>query len=149
MQVKGTALLNPGTTDQIWGLLKDFTDGIEADKEQVKNGSGSTVSVIYSDEREKVSATYTPLAAAGSSDPPKLGPKDLIGKELSVALAKGGSTITMIIEGAERAGSQGGAPSFKIDGYYYPEISNAPTSGSGQSEENNDGDGDGDGNSEG
>ena len=121
--VKGTALLNPGTADQTWGLLKDFTEGIEGDKEPVKDGDGDSVSVLYTDARKKVSATYTPLAAAGSSDPPKMSASDLIGSTLSFTGAKGGTAITIIIEGAELSGSQGKAPSFKIDGYYYPHVS--------------------------
>ena len=121
--VKGTGLLNPGTTDQAWGLLKDFTKGTEGDKEEVKNGVGDVVSVLYTNARQKVSATFTPLAAAGTSDPPKLDAQGLIGKVLAIALEKGGSSLDVIIEGAELSGSQGAAPSFKIDGYYYPEVS--------------------------
>lgn len=122
MKVKGTALLNPGTTDQVWGLLKDFTKGNEGDKETIKDGEGDTVSLLYTDARVKVSATYTPLAAAGSDDPPKMDADDLIGCSLEVALEKGGSSLTIIIEGSELSGTQGGAPSFKIDGYYYPKV---------------------------
>jgi len=120
--VKGTALLNPGTHDEAWGLLKDFTKGHEADKEAIKNGKGSTVSLLYSDQRTKVSATYTPLAAAGSSDPPKMEAKDLIGSTLSFTGENGGTPILIHIDDAELSGSQGKAPSFKISGYYYPDV---------------------------
>lgn len=123
IKAKGTALLNPGTHDEAWGLLKDFTEGTEGDKEQVKNGDGDTVSLLYTDARKKVSATFTPLAAAGTTDPPKMSATDLIGSTLSFTGAKGGTAINIIIEGAELSGSQGKAPSFKIDGYYYPHVS--------------------------
>ncbi len=121
--VKGTAVLNPGTHDETWGLLKDFSKAHEADKEAVKDGNGDTVSLLYTDQRTKVSGTFTPLAAATSSDPPKMSAEDLIGSTLSFTGANGDTAITIFIEGAELSGSQGKAPSFKIDGYYYPHVS--------------------------
>jgi len=127
--VKGTALLNPGTHDETWGLLKDFTKGHEADKEVVKDGNGNTVSVLYTDARTKVSGTFTPLAAATSTQPPKMDAASLIGSTLSFTGEAEGTAITIYIEGAELSGSQGKAPSFKIDGYYYPNVSSSGSGG--------------------
>lgn len=117
--VKGTALLNPGTKDESWGLLKDFTKTSECDKEEVMNGKGDVVSLIYTKVRQKVSATYTPLASGGG--PVSQDAETLIGSTLQLSL-DGNSNITIYVENAELSGTQGGAPSFKIEGYYYPEV---------------------------
>lgn len=121
IQVKGTALLKAGLDDVAWGLIKDYTEGTEGDKEEVKNGQGNVVSVLYTNPRRKVSATFAPLAAAQSTDPPKLTAQELIGKSLSLGGPNG--SVTIFIESAELSGTQGGAPSFKVEGYYYPYVS--------------------------
>ena len=120
--VKGTAIMNPGTLDATWGLLKDYNCGTEADKEQIKDGDGDTVAVLYTDVRQKVTATFTPLAAAAVTDPPKMDAEDLIGSKLSFTPATGGTVIDIMIDSAELSGTQGKASSFKIEGYKYRKI---------------------------
>ena len=122
--VKGTALLNPGTKDATWGLMKDYTEGNESNKEEIPDGDGDTVSVLYTNVRKKFSATFTPLAAAQSTDPPKMAAEDLIGSKISLPKPDG-TVMEFLVDSSEFSGTQGGAPSFKIEGYKYRKISMA------------------------
>lgn len=119
MKQKGKAVLNPGTVDEVWGLCDDIEIGNEADKEQVKNGDGDTVGLIYTDKRRKVSGNYTPLAEGATGGP--VTKDDLIGEELELKLP-GEKTIKIIVDEASLKHTRGTIPTFSISGYYYPNL---------------------------
>lgn len=119
MKQTGKAVLNPGTVDEVWGLCDDFEVAPEADKEQVKNGDGSTVGLIFTDERTKYSGNYTPLADA-SGDSPVI-KDDLIGSELEVSL-HGNKKVKIIVETASLKFKRGGVSTFAVEGYHYPKM---------------------------
>lgn len=121
---KGTAVLTPGTkgADTAWGLCSNFQKAGEADKEQVKAGDGQTVGLLFTDVRTKYTMEFTPLAAAESTDPPKMEPDDLIGSKLTVNRPDG-TTVDIVVESAEWGNSRGGLPTFKVEGYNYPGVS--------------------------
>lgn len=120
MKQKGKAVLNPGTKDEAWGLCDDLEIGQEADKEQVKNGEGDTVGVIFTDARKKVSGNYTPLASATENDPPCK--DDLIGEELTITLHGTAKTIKVIVDDAALKYKRGSVSTFSFSGYYYPNL---------------------------
>lgn len=128
MKQKGKAVLNPGTVDEVWGLCDDIEIGDEADKEQVKNGDGDTVGLIYTDKRRKVSGNYTPLAEGATGGP--VTKEDLIGEELELKLP-GEKTIKIIVDDASLKHTRGTIPTFSISGYYYPNLTTSTGGGSG------------------
>ena len=107
MKQKGKAVLNPGTVDEVWGLCDDIEIGDEADKEQVKNGDGDTVGLIYTDKRRTVSGNYTPLAEGATGGP--VTKEDLIGEELELKLP-GEKTIKIIVDEASLKHTRGTIP---------------------------------------
>lgn len=121
---RGTAVLNPGTEDMRWGLCTDFERSLEADKEQVKQGDGATVGLLYTDPRTKYSCTYTPLAAATEADPPLEDAEALIGKLVTVK-EPSGTEVSFYIDSATLTGKQGGVPTFKLEGYKYSQVQEA------------------------
>ena len=121
MKQTGKAVLNPGTVDEVWGLCDDFEVVPEADKEQVKDGDGSTVGLIFTDKRTKYSGNYTPLAG-GSNSP--LEDDDLIGSELEVSLHNN-KKVKIIVESASIKYKRGGVSTFAVEGYHYPGMANA------------------------
>ena len=122
MKQTGKAVLNPGTVDEVWGLCDDFEVVPEADKEQVKDGDGSTVGLIFTDERTKYSGNYTPLAGGGSDNP--VTKDDLIGSELEVSLHDN-KKVKIIVETASIKYKRGGVPTFAVEGYHYPKMATA------------------------
>ena len=128
---KGTALLNPGTTDETWGLCKNITENSEGEKEEIKRGDGEVVSLLYTDIRKKVKGTYVPLAAASSTDPPKMSANDIVGSPLT--LNAPGGTVTILVDSAEKSGTQGGAPAFSVEGRTYSQITSGGSVTSGGS----------------
>jgi|GEM_PF-3183054 len=122
MKQVGTAVLNPGTPDEVWGYCETQDISHEADKEQIKDGNGDTKGVLFTDIRQKYDGTYTPLASAGTNDPPKLTAADLIGKTMSMKVGDGASTLAVVVESASFKRKKGGVPEFAISGYYYPEL---------------------------
>lgn len=119
MKQKGKAVLNPGTVDEVWGLCDDIEIGNEADKEQVKNGDGDTVGLLYTDSRKKVTGNYTPLAEGATGGP--VTKEDLIGEELELKLP-GEKTIKIIVDEASLKHTRGTIPTFSISGYYYANL---------------------------
>ena len=122
MKQVGTAVLNPGTPDEVWGYCETQDISHEADKEPIKDGAGDTKGVLFTDIRQKYDGTYTPLASAGSSDPPKLSATDLIGETLSMKVDGGSTTLSVVVESASFKRKKGGASEFSISGYYYPQL---------------------------
>lgn len=119
MKQKGKAVLNPGTKDETWGLCDDVEIALEADKEQVKNGEGDTVGLLYTDLRRKVSGNYTPLAEGAESGP--VTKDDLIGEELELTLP-GDKLVKIIVDEASLKHTRGSIPTFTFSGYIYPAI---------------------------
>ena len=122
MKQVGTAVLNPGTPDEVWGYCETQDISHEADKEQIKDGNGDTKGVLFTDVRQKYDGTYTPLASAGTNDPPKLSATDLIGQTLSMKVDGGSTTLSVVVESASFKRKKGGASEFSISGYYYPQL---------------------------
>jgi hypothetical protein len=116
----GIGLLAAGTKDETWGLVEDLTIGLESEKEAVKNGDGDTVGILYTDKRKKVSANYTPLAVAQGGTTP-VTEDDLIGQQLEIKTFST-STLTFLVEGAELKLKKGGACTWAVNGYYYPNV---------------------------
>ena len=116
MKQVGTAVLNPGAPDEVWGYCETQDITHEADKEQIKDGQGDTKGVLFTDIRQKVDGTYTPLAAAGANDPPNLGADDLIGRSIAMG------SMTIIVETATFKRKKGGVSEFSISGYRYPNL---------------------------
>ena len=119
MKQTGKAVLNPGTVDEVWGLCDDFEVVPEADKEQVKNGDGDTVGLIFTDERTKYSGNYTPLVIEGADHP--VTKDDLIGSELEVTL-HGNKKVKIVVESASVKYKRGGVSTFAVEGYHYPKM---------------------------
>ena len=53
MKKIGKAVLYPGTPDEVWGICESQDINLEADKKEVKNGTGDTVAVLYTDVGKK------------------------------------------------------------------------------------------------
>ena len=121
-------MLNPGTKDESWGLCDDLDLGQEADKEQIKDGDGDTVGLLYTDVRKKVTGNYTPKATAAVTDPPQ--DDDLIGKEITITLHGTGKTIKVVIDDSSIKSKRGGVPTFAMTGYYYAKVAAALAAGS-------------------
>lgn len=119
MKQCGKAVLNPGTVDETWGLCDDIEIAQEADKEQIKNGEGDTVGLLYTDQRRKVSGNYTPLAAGATGGP--VVKEDLIGEELELKLP-GDKTIKVRVDDASLKHTRGSVPTFTFSGYHYPNV---------------------------
>lgn len=126
----GTAVLYPGTPDEVWGYCETQDVTPEAEKEAIRDGSGDTKGVLFSDIRTKFDGTYTPLAAAGTTDPPKLTAGDLIGKTLTVHVDGGSDTMTIVVESASFKRKKGGVSEFTISGYHYPGLTTSGDGGS-------------------
>ena len=123
MKQIGAACLFPGTPDETWGYCESQDISPEAEKSEIKDGSGDTKGVLFTDVgKKKFDGTYTPLATAGTNDPPKLAADDLIGKTLTVHVDNGTSTLTIVVETASFKRKKGDVSEFSIGGYYYPEL---------------------------
>lgn len=122
LKQKGKAVLKPGTEDEAWGLCKSMEWGQEADKEEIQDGEGDTVGVLYKNTRKKVTGEFTPLAAAAETDPPMK--DDLIGETLTF------DGVAILIETASLKRQQGASSTFSISGTYYPSLDvSAPAGG--------------------
>lgn len=53
MKQVGLAVLHPGTPDEVWGICESQDINLEADKKEIKNGEGDTVSLLYTDTGKK------------------------------------------------------------------------------------------------
>ena len=123
MKQIGAAVLFPGTPDETWGYCESQDISHEAEKTEIKDGDGDTKGVLFTDVgKKKFDGTYTPLAAAGSNDPPKLAATDLIGKTLTVHVDGGTDTLVIVVENAAFKRKKGDVSEFSISGYYYPEL---------------------------
>lgn len=60
MKKIGKAVLYPGTPDEVWGICESQDINLEADKKEVKNGTGDTVAVLYTDVGKKNFPAPTP-----------------------------------------------------------------------------------------
>ena len=93
----------------------------EAEKKEVTNGIGDTVGLIYTDVgKKKFSGTYTPLAGVEEENP--VTEDDLIGECLKFKINDGSATLDIYIDSATFSQKKGDVSEFKIEGYYYPEI---------------------------
>lgn len=117
----GVAVLGWGTVDETWGYAENVNVDDESEKENIQNGAGDTKGVIYSDIRQKVSADYTPLAAAQATDGPNLSLSDLIGKEFTIK-TMASETIAFLVDGASKKYSKGKVVTWSVNGYFYPEV---------------------------
>ena len=122
MKEKGIATLNPGTPDQSWGKCRNIEISDEAEKENLPDGDGDTVGIIYSDIRKKVTAEFTPLAGQTNSPAED---SDLIGKKMSIRLHGTGNAIVIHIDSATHSHEPGKAAKFKIEGYHYPALTDS------------------------
>ena len=123
MKQIGAAVLFPGTPDETWGYCESQDITPEAEKKEIIDGNGDTRGLLFTNVgRKKFDGTYTPLATAGTNDPPKLAAEDLIGKTLTVRVDNGTSTLTIVVETASFKRKKGDVPEFAIGGYYYPEL---------------------------
>lgn len=119
MKQVGTAVLYPGTSDEVWGLCETQEQGFEANKKEIDNGEGNTVGLLYTNVgKKKFSGTYTPLASATETPVTK---DDLIGEKLTFKTG-GEKTLEIYIDSATFSRKKGDVSEFKIEGYYYPEI---------------------------
>lgn len=116
---QGDAVLNHGTVDEVWGFADSVSVADEADKKQIKNGEGDTKAVIYTDVRKKVSANFTPLAAGSETTP--VGKSDIIGSRLTIK-TEGSNSIEIVVDSADIEYKSGDVSTFKVEGYYYPEL---------------------------
>ncbi|MDD5698491.1 MAG: hypothetical protein PHH77_07725 [Victivallaceae bacterium] len=116
---QGEAVLNHGTVDEVWGFAENVNVADEADKKQIKNGEGDTQAVIYTDIRKKLTASFTPLAAGSETTP--VGKADIIGSRLEIK-TEGSNSIEIVVDSAEIEYKTGDVSTFKVEGYYYPEL---------------------------
>lgn len=117
MKQIGTAVLNPGTDDETWGICESAEVSPEAEKKEINNGEGDTVGLLYTNcGKIKFSGTFTPLA--GQTGTP-VTDDDLIGSELQIGDKK------YYIDSATFSRKKGDVSEFKIEGYYYPKIQSA------------------------
>lgn len=120
----GIAVLNPGTIDETWGLCDDLEVAQEADKENIKNGEGDTIGLLYTDSRKKIAGNYTPLDGVENAPVTK---EDLIGETLILTVHGTGQTISVCVDEASVKYTRGTVSTFAISGYYYPYLTdNAP-----------------------
>lgn len=123
MKQIGKAVLNPGTSDEVWGICESSGVALEATKKEVDNGEGDTVGIVYTNVgKKKFTGTFTPLAGTQNSPVEK---DDLIGSQLDVKLG-GDKTLKIYIDSAEFKRKKGDLSEFTIDGYYYPGVAAAP-----------------------
>lgn len=121
MKQVGKAVLYPGTPDEIWGICESQELAREAEKKEVTNGIGDTVGLIYTDVgKKKFSGTYTPLAGVVGDNP--VTEDELIGECLQFKINDGSATLNIYIDSATFSQKKGDVSEFKIEGYYYPEI---------------------------
>lgn len=121
MKQIGTAVLYPGTADEVWGICESQEQALEAEKKEIANGEGDTVGLIYTDVgKKKFSGTYTPLAGVDADNP--VTKDDLIGEKLAFKIDDGKNTINIYIDSATFSRKKGDVSEFKIEGYYYPGI---------------------------
>lgn len=121
LKQKGKAVLKPGTEDETWGLCKSMDWNQESDKEEIHDGEGDTVGVLYKNGRKKVTGEFTPLAAATETDPPKK--EDLIGETLTF------DGVPIMIDNATLKRQQGTSSTFSIVGTYYPALAGSGGTG--------------------
>ena len=127
MKKIGKAVLYPGTPDEVWGICESQDINLEADKKEVKNGTGDTVAVLYTDVgKKKFSGTYTPYAVDGDTP---VTDDDLIGEELEIKTQDGKKTLKIHIDSATFKQKKGDTSEFSIEGYFYPEISSTASAG--------------------
>jgi hypothetical protein len=108
-----------GTVDEVWGFAEDVTVTDEGNKKEILNGEGDTKALIYTNIRKKVSATFTPLAAGTETTP--VNKTDIIGSKLAVK-TQAAESIEIVVDNAEIAYKSGDVSSWKVDGYYYPNL---------------------------
>lgn len=130
MKQIGTAVLYPGTPDEVWGICESQDINLEAEKQEIKNGEGDTVSLLYTDTgKKKFSGTFTPLAVADGSPVTE---DDLIGEEIELKIEDGKKTLKIYIDSAAFKRKKGDKSEFTIEGYYYPKIAAAAAASGGQ-----------------
>lgn len=113
----GEAVLNHGTVNETWGYAENVTVKDTGDKTPIKEGSGDTTGVIYTDARKEVSGEYTPLAGAG--DP--VNQSDIVGSRLTLK-TEGVDEIEIVVDDAEIAYKKGEVTTWKVNGVYYPNL---------------------------
>lgn len=121
----GIGVLVYGTRaqDNVWGLCDDITDKPQKDKEEVEDGDGDTVGLIYTKPRRQITMNYTPLATATATDPPKiLG--TLIGKTMTV-LTPDGTSLVCYVDECEMKATRKAKATMAITATYYPAITPA------------------------
>lgn len=114
LKEKGKAVLSPGTDDELWGLCKSMDWGQAADKEEILDGQGDAVGVLYKNTKKTVTGEFTPLAAAAAGSPPLA--TDLIGETLTF------DGVAILVDSANLKRQQGTASTFSFTGTYYPNL---------------------------
>lgn len=129
MKQVGLAVLHPGTPDEVWGICESQDINLEADKKEIKNGEGDTVSLLYTDTgKKKFSGTFTPLAIEGETP---VESDDLVGEELEFKVKDGKNTLKIHVDSASFKRKKGDTSEFSIEGYYYPKIDGAAAASTG------------------
>ena len=129
MKQVGLAVLHPGTPDEVWGICESQDINLEADKKEIKNGEGDTVSLLYTDTgKKKFSGTFTPLAIEGETP---VESDDLVGEELEFKVKDGKGTRKIHVDSASFKRKKGDTSEFSIEGYYYPKIDGAAAASTG------------------
>lgn len=125
MKIVGKAILHPGTPDEVWGLCESQDIGLEAEKKEIQDGEGDTVSLLYTNVgKKKFSGVFTPLAGVENSPVSK---DDLIGSSMDFKIEDGSKTVKIYIDNAAFKRKKGDVSEFSIDGYYYPKVIAATT----------------------
>lgn len=122
---RGSACLEWGTENETWGIVEDIEENIASEKDELEDGDGEVVGVVYRKIHKKVTGKYIPLDTAGSDDPPEqtaLTIADtLIGSNITVK--HGGTTSSILVDDAKWNRKKGVRMEFAIEGTYYPNVS--------------------------
>ncbi len=101
--------------DPTYGYMESVELAEQMDKEEVKNGSNTTVCLIFSDRKLTVKSKFTHKVSA---DRPKV--RSIVGTQITVAISDT-EEIDFIADSASLSVGRGAA-SQSIDGTYYPGV---------------------------
>ena len=122
----GSAALNWGTKDEIWGYVESLSIKNGSEKEEVKNGIGDIVAAVYHGHKVTVSGSFTMKDKTGFTS-------DKIGTSLTFK-TQGDEEITAYLDSSTIDYKRAGLTTISFEATFYPALEDSDSSSESASE---------------
>lgn len=113
----GDASIIWGTLDDTFGYVENLSESIEAKKDEIENGQGDVIALIYSNKKTSVTGSFTWVA----TDTSNLSSLDPVGKAIEIK-THGTEKRKIVIDKVKRTYKRAACCVIEFDGTSYPSI---------------------------